>query len=143
VVLAVEAGTGPDRSPGSPAVTLLLDTHVLIWLVLGSKRLAEFSWLEHHRPWGVSPVCFLEIQLLAEIGRLSVRNPEFTRAVTEDPRFTVDDIPMLTVIRHGLRLDWTRDPFDRLLVAHSLARRLPLCTADRHIRTHHRLIAAE
>jgi PIN domain nuclease of toxin-antitoxin system len=124
-------------------VTLLLDTHFLIWLVLGSKRLAEFPWVERHRPWGVSPVSFLEIQLLAEVGRLSVRNPEFTNAVMEDPRFTVDDIPLVTVIRRGLRLDWTRDPFDRMLVAHSLARRTPLCTVDRRIRTHHPLIAAE
>jgi PIN domain nuclease of toxin-antitoxin system len=124
-------------------VTLLLDTHFLIWLVLGSKRLAEFPWIERHRPWGVSPVSFLEIQLLAEVGRLSVRNPEFTSAVMEDPRFTVDDISLVPVIRNGLRLDWTRDPFDRMLVAHSLARRVPMCTVDRRIRAHHRLIAVE
>ncbi len=124
-------------------MTLLLDTHFLIWLVLGSKRLAEFPWVERHRPWGGSPVSFLEIQFLAEIERLSVRSPEFTSAVMEDPRFTVDDIPLVTVIRHALRLDWTRDPFDRMLVAHSLARRIPLCTVDRRIRAHHRLIAVE
>jgi PIN domain nuclease of toxin-antitoxin system len=122
-------------------VTVLLDTHFLIWLVLGSKRLAEFPWLEQHRPWGVSPVSFLEIQLLSEMGRLAVRNPEFTSAVMDDARFTVDDIPLLTVVRRGLDLAWTRDPFDRLLVAHSVARRIPLCTADRSIRAHHRLIA--
>ena len=91
-------------------MTLLLDTHFLIWLALGSKRLAEFPWLDRHRPWGVSPVSFLEIQSLAEIGRISVRNPEFTRAVMEDPRFSVDDIPLVTLIRHALGLEWTRDP---------------------------------
>ncbi len=48
-------------------MTLLLDTHFLIWLVLGSDRLAEFPWLDRYRPWGVSPVSFLEIQCLAEI----------------------------------------------------------------------------
>jgi PIN domain nuclease of toxin-antitoxin system len=124
-------------------VTLLLDTHFLIWLLLGSKRLAEFPWLDRHRPWGVSPVSFLEIQFLAEVGRLSVRNPEFTNTVMEDTRFTVDDIPLATIVRHALPLDWTRDPFDRLLVAHSSARRVSLCTTDRGIRSHHRLIAPE
>jgi len=83
-------------------VTLLLDTHFLIWIVLGSKRLAEFPWLDRHRPWGVSPVSFLEIQFLAEVGRLSVRNPEFTNTVMEDTRFTVDDIPLATIVRHAL-----------------------------------------
>jgi len=116
-------------------VTLLLDTHFLIWLVLGSQRLAEFPWLDRYRPWGVSPVSFLEIQFLAEIGRLSVRNPEFTSAVVDDPRFSVDDIALVALVRHGLELGWTRDPFDRLLAAHSLARRVPLCS--------HRLVVEE
>lgn len=124
-------------------MTLLLDTHFLIWLILGSKRLAEFPWLDRYRPWGVSPVSFLEIQFLAEVGRLSVRNPEFTNTVMDDTRFTVDDIPLATIVRHALSLDWTRDPFDRLLVAHSSARRVAFCTTDRGIRSHHRLITPE
>jgi len=124
-------------------VTLLLDTHFLIWLVLGSKRLTAFPWLDRYGPWGVSPVSFLEIQFLAEVGRLSVRNPEFTDKVMNDPRFAVDDIPLETIVRHALRLDWTRDPFDRLLVAHSIARRIAFCTTDRSIRSHHRFIPAE
>jgi PIN domain nuclease of toxin-antitoxin system len=124
-------------------VTLLLDTHFLIWLVLGSKRLAEFPWMDRYRPWGVSPVSFLEIQFLAETGRLSVRNPEFMTAVMEDSRFTDDDIPLVTVVRNALRHDWTRDPFDRLLVAHSSARRVALCTLDRRIRTHHPILPVE
>ena len=133
----------PRVTTGSSAVTLLLDTHFLIWLVLRSKRLAEFPWIDRYRPWGVSPVSFLEIQFLAEIGRLSVHNPEFMTAVMEDARFTVDDIPLVTVVRHALRLDWTRDPFDRLLVAHSSARRVALCTLDRRIRTRHPILPAE
>ncbi len=143
MVMGVGDRRASGLSTGFGPVTVLLDTHFVIWLVLGSKRLARFPWVERHRPWGISPVSFLEIQFLAEIGRLSVRNPEFTRAVMEDPRFTVDDIPLVTAIRHALGLTWTRDPFDRMLVAHSLARRVPLCTTDRDIRSHHRLIAIE
>ena len=124
-------------------MTLLLDTHFLIWLVLRSKRLSEFPWIDGYRPWGVSPVSFLEIQFLAEIGRLSVRNPEFVNAVMDDSRFTVDDVPLVTLVRHALKLDWTRDPFDRLLAAHSSARRVPLCTLDRGIRTRHALLPTE
>jgi len=125
------------------AVTLLLDTHFLIWLVLCSKRLAAFPWLDRYRPWGVSPISFLEIQFLAEVGRLSARNPEFTNTVANDTRFMVDDIPLASIVRHALRLDWTRDPFDRLLVAHSSARRVPFCTTDRGIRSNHGLLPAE
>ena len=133
----------PRFTAADSTVTLLLDTHFLIWLVLGSKRVAEFPWIDRYRPWGVSPVSFLEIQFLAEVGRLSVRNPEFTNAVMNDTRFTVDDIPIMSLVRHALRLDWTRDPFDRLLVANSFARRVAFCTTDRGIRSNHRLIPAE
>lgn len=124
-------------------MTALLDTHFLIWLTLGSARLAEFPWLEKYQPWGVSPVALLEIQFLAEVGRLEVRNPFFTEAVLEDERFTVDEVPLLALVRNALDLAWTRDPFDRLLAAHSSARRIPLCTADRLLRAHHRLIVRE
>lgn len=124
-------------------MTLLLDTHFLIWTVLGSRRLREFPWIDQYRPWGVSPLSFLEIQFLAEIGRLSVRNPEFVNAVIEDARFIVDEVPLLPLVRQALRVGWTRDPFDRLLVAHSVARRVALCTTDVRILRHHRLVPTE
>jgi PIN domain nuclease of toxin-antitoxin system len=138
---------GFQKGPGCAAtknkLTLLLDTHFLVWLVLESKRVSKFPWLDQYRPWGVSPASFLEIQFLAEIGRLTVRNPEFMNAVMHDPRFIVDDIPLTSLIRHALGLHWTRDPFDRMIVAHSSARRVPLCTTDRNIRAHYRLISSE
>jgi PIN domain nuclease of toxin-antitoxin system len=124
-------------------VTLLLDTHFFIWLLLGSSRIAEFAWLGKHRPWGVSPVSLLEIQLLSEVGRLRVRNPEFVEALSKDNRFVIDDPPLAQVFDNALSLDWTRDPFDRLLVAHSLTRRIPLCSVDEMIQRHHRLLSQE
>lgn len=122
---------------------LLLDTHFLLWLILGSKRLEPFVWLDRYEPWGVSPASFLEIQFLSEVGRLEVRNPEFTDTVMADRRFIVDDVPLVSLIRHALPLGWTRDPFDRLLAAHSAARRIPLCTVDRTLRENHRLLPQE
>lgn len=131
------------RAAGPRSLNCLIDTHVLVWIVLGSRRLGEFPWLDRYRPWGVSPVSLLEIQFLAEIGKVGVRNPEFSEAVMSDPRFEVDEAPLLALVRHALPLDWTRDPFDRLLAAHSLARRAPLCTTDRRLLEHHRLVPAE
>lgn len=124
-------------------MTVLLDTHFLIWLVVGSERLSTFPWLERYRPWTLSPVSFLEIQFLAEVGRLEVLSPELADALAKDPRFIVDEVPLVALIRHALKLDWTRDPFDRLLAAHSQARRLPLCTVDRNLRSHHPLLPQE
>jgi PIN domain nuclease of toxin-antitoxin system len=124
-------------------VKVLLDTHFLLWIVLDVVRLDEFPWLERYRPWGVSPISFLEVQFLAEVGRLEVKQPDFTDAVSRDPRFIVDDVPFDRLIRQALSLGWTRDPFDRLLAAHSTARRVPLCTLDRNVRREHPLLLEE
>jgi PIN domain nuclease of toxin-antitoxin system len=119
----------------------ILDTHFVLWIVLGSDRLADFPWIERYRPWGISPISLLEIQYLAEIGRVKLRNPEFSDALAKDPRFVIDEMPMVSLIRRAIELTWTRDPFDRLIAAHSSVRRLPLCTTDRVLRSHHPLLA--
>jgi PIN domain nuclease of toxin-antitoxin system len=124
-------------------MNLLLDTHFLLWTALGSHRLDEFPWLDAYRPWGVSPASFLEIQFLAEVGRVEVEQPAFTRAVASDPRFVVDEAPLVALMEKALPLSWTRDPFDRLLAAHSEARRVPLCSLNRRIRASHRLLVKE
>lgn len=122
---------------------LLLDTHFLVWIVTGAQRLADFEWLDSYKPWGVSPISLLELQYLAEIGRLNIRNPQFTESLINDPQFLVDDVPLIHLIQRALEQGWTRDPFDRMLCAHSLARRVPLCTVDRQLLEHHSLITAE
>ena len=124
-------------------MTILLDTHFLIWIVLKSRRVRRFAWLGTYLPWGVSPVSLLEIQFLSEVGKLQVRNPEFVDALLQDSRFVIDEAPLLALVRHSLSLVWTRDPFDRLLSAHSSLRRVPLCTRDGTIQGYHPLIVAE
>lgn len=121
----------------------LLDTHFLLWIVVDSPRLLEFPWLERYSPWGVSPVSFLEVQYLGEVGKLEVKMDAFSAAVMDDPRFLVDELPLLALIQRALPLSWTRDPFDRLLTAHSAARSKPLCSVDRLIRKHHALLPPE
>lgn len=121
----------------------LLDTHFLLWIMLDIPRLDEFPWLERYRPWGVSPVSLLEVQFLAEVGRLEVRQPDFTDAVSRDPRFVLDDVPFERMIRQALPLAWTRDPFDRILAAHSTTRRVPLCTLDPRMRREHAFLVEE
>lgn len=124
-------------------MSALLDTHFVLWTVLGAPRLEEFPWLERYRPWAVSPVSFLEIQFLGEVGRLEVRTSELTEAVGRDPRFAIDEVPLMSLVQHALPMTWTRDPFDRLIAAHSRSRRLPLCSLDRQIRDEHSLIVRE
>lgn len=124
-------------------MNLILDTHFLLWVTTAAARLEEFPWLGAYEPWGISPVSLLEVQFLGEAGRLRVDSERFVAAVKQDPRFVLDDPPLLALVEQALPLSWTRDPFDRLLVAHSNARRTPLCTVDREIRRRHRLLPVE
>ncbi len=119
---------------------MLLDTHFLLWLLVGSPRLKKYPWLADRRPWAISPVSLLEIQFLHEIGRLEVDHEALTAALATDPRFVIDDLSLSIVIDAALSVEWTRDPFDRLLVAHSLARRLEFCSVDRNVLANHRLV---
>jgi PIN domain nuclease of toxin-antitoxin system len=129
------------RGVAASAVKALLDTHFVLWIVTGADRLRSFPWIERYRPWGISPVSLLEIQYLSEIGRIEIQNPQFTDTLAEDPRFVIDEIPLVPLMRRAIELTWTRDPFDRLIAAHSSVRRVPLCTTDRNLRENHPLIA--
>ena len=124
-------------------MTVLLDTHFLLWAVLDLPRLDGFPWLERYRPWGVSPASILELQFLSEVGRVELHHADFVEALGRDPRFVIDEVPLMALATHALPLSWTRDPFDRLLAAHSAARRTPLCTLDRQMRREHTLLVPE
>lgn len=121
-------------------MNLLLDTHFLIWILMGAERTDSFPWLEDHRPWGVSPISLLELQYLSEIGRIELQADALLNELQGDSRFALDEPPLIPLIARALPLTWTRDPFDRLLAAHSSLRRVPLCTVDRVLLKHHSLI---
>ncbi|MBM4246881.1 MAG: type II toxin-antitoxin system VapC family toxin [Deltaproteobacteria bacterium] len=124
-------------------MTALLDTHFLLWIALGSRRLREYRWVERYAPWTVSPVSLLEIAFLGEVGRVEVRHAEFVERLGTDPRFVIDDVGSVALATAAFGLSWTRDPFDRLLVAHSAVRRLRLCTVDPVMLEHHSLVVRE
>ena len=102
---------------------ILLDTNAVIWVVRNHPRIGNLIRRPSLR---ISPVTILELQLLAEIGRirLDVRN------VLADERWRVDDPPALDWFTIAAEESWTRDPFDRLIVAHARLRRWRLATAD-------------
>ena len=84
----------------------------------------------------VSPTVRLELQFLHEIGRL-IRTPdEILGGLELDHDVHVAHDDLADVVARAAPLTWTRDPFDRLIVAHALLRDLPLVTRDRTVRAH-------
>lgn len=77
-----------------------------------------------------APITLLEVQFLAEIGSLRMSPGRSAASLADDERWRVDEPPALKWIAAACPLDWTRDPFDRLLVAHARVRGWRLATAD-------------
>ena len=114
---------------------LLLDTHIVIWWVAGDRKLAR-SLRERIAASdcdvAVSAATFWEIAIKIRLGRIDIDLQELRAAVSADG-FT--ELPVQ--VAHTLRLptlpDHHRDPFDRLLIAQSIADGRRLVTRDESI----------
>jgi PIN domain nuclease of toxin-antitoxin system len=113
---------------------ILLDTNALLWLETGHARARPLTKLRTRL--FVSPASLLELQLLLELGRVRLRGVSSSRELADDDRWTLDEPPARAWFDEAIALLWTRDPFDRLIVAHALARKWKLATADAHLLEH-------
>jgi PIN domain nuclease of toxin-antitoxin system len=67
---------------------------------------------------------------------LQRRHPRSAIDLLDDRRWTNDDPSSTDLVQAALTIGWTRDVFDRLLVAHARLRRWRLATADAHLIEH-------
>jgi PIN domain nuclease of toxin-antitoxin system len=112
---------------------LLLDTHVVLWLLEGSRTLSPgaLGAIQQATELHYSVVSFAEIGVKAALGKLSVP-PDLRDHVVNsgvhilpldaDHGLAVADLPM----HH-------RDPFDRLLIAQARYERLAIVSGDRRL----------
>jgi PIN domain nuclease of toxin-antitoxin system len=107
---------------------ILLDTNAVVWFHRGHRRGRRLE--SHAGQLYVSPVSLLEIQFLVEIGRIRLRTGSAVRDLAADDRWVVDNPSSVDWFERALDLPWTRDPFDRLLVAHAALRGWRLATGD-------------
>ncbi len=121
------------------AVRAFLDTHAAVFLWSGeaqafgkaSRELLENSVLL------VSPFVRLELAFLREVGRLVVPPDEILGGLVADCGVALSDDPLPAILEHAVRLSWTRDPFDRLLVATAALHQAPFISRDRRIQEHY------
>jgi PIN domain nuclease of toxin-antitoxin system len=118
---------------------IYVDTHVLAWLFAGDLdrfSTAALDVVEHERLF-ISPMVGLELQFLFERRRASKPASEVLSALSAEAGLTVCDLPFTVVAARARDENWTRDPFDRLIVAQAQVRGAPLLTCDVRIRRHY------
>ncbi len=109
-----------------------LDTHIVCWLYEGRTELltaAAMSALESGL-LQVSPMVQLELTYLHEIGRISRGADYVLEALASDIGLSVADVSFAQVTKTAEALTWTRDPFDRMIVAHCMVAGAVLVSKD-------------
>jgi PIN domain nuclease of toxin-antitoxin system len=122
------------------AQVIYLDTHVLVRLYQGEvEKLGEAARREIERQdLLVSPAAVLELEYLHEIGRLEPSATKLMGVLAAELRTKVCEIQFHTIVEQALKEKWSRDPFDRLIVAHAKVGDAALISKDENIRRHYR-----
>lgn len=110
---------------------LLLDTHVFLWAVAGSRLLkpAARRAIQSADQVYVSAASIWEVAIKARLGKIKA-NPDELVAAIEASGFI--ELPVRALHAAGVAglPPHHNDPFDRLLVAQAIAEPLRLLTAD-------------
>ena len=124
---------------------LHLDTHAAVWLYAGEvdRFPAKLRLLLEAKTLYISPMVLLEIQFLREAGKLDIRPERFLRDMKEALDLKVCEDLFSSVALQAVEISWTRDPFDRLIVAQSDLAGVPLVTRDKAITHHYRRVVWE
>jgi len=116
-------------------MTYHLDTHIILWLYdkLEKKFSPKIKNLINKNDLAISPIVRLELQYLKEIKRVNEEPDIIIDYLAEKVGLVVEEVTFDTVIKLAMKLNWTRDPFDRIIVATSQMRNCYLITADQTI----------
>jgi PIN domain nuclease of toxin-antitoxin system len=119
---------------------ILLDTHVVIWLISDFERLSDPARREIQRTrklgegLAISSISLLEVASLSSKNRIGLEMPLKEFLQTLEDGFTVLPITSRACARTvELPASYPRDPADRIIGATALVEGIKLITADRNI----------
>jgi PIN domain nuclease of toxin-antitoxin system len=111
-----------------------IDTHVAVWLLAGRHRLSRDAIrLVEKGECVISPASLVEIEGLFEVRRVAEDANTIFRHLRHQYRLSLSEGSFAEICAIARTFAWTRDPFDRLIVANAMADGAPLITADETI----------
>jgi len=100
---------------------IYLDTHVVVWLYAGQLEgfSDELQSLMNEEDLLISPIVQLELQYLYEIERITDDAQEILTDLAARIGLQICNKRFQAVVSEATAVSWTRDPFDRLIVANA------------------------
>jgi PIN domain nuclease of toxin-antitoxin system len=122
---------------------ILLDTHVLVWMVSDSSRLSpaaarEMRKAERNGELAIASISVWELALLYERGRLRASGTieSSIRAILEKSRVQILELtPEIAALTTTFPESYPKDPGDRLIGATARAHGITLVTQDERVRS--------
>lgn len=120
---------------------IYLDTHVLVYLYQGDFSLLSprATKMIETEPCLISGVVALELEYLFESGRTKYAGKKIIDYLSKYLDLKICPMPNNIIALKAMELTWTRDPFDRLIVANAACEAKPLLTKDRLIQANYPL----
>ena len=119
-------------------MTVYLDTNVAVWLAQGSlNRISPKAQkaIQTATNLLLSPIVLVELEYLYEVGRILIPAIDVRVKLEHELAIHMCDLDFLTIVQMALNEKWTRDPFDRIIVAHAKSNGMsPLVSPDEEIR---------
>jgi len=109
-----------------------LDTHIALWLYdvtldrLSSRQKDSIENCDLR----ISEFVRLEMQYLHEIGRIKISPDRILAHLAAHADVSLSICPLHSIMEEAMKLRWTRDPFDRMIVANAQAEKAKLITCD-------------
>jgi PIN domain nuclease of toxin-antitoxin system len=121
-------------------VIAYLDTNIVVWLAQGalSRITPRAQQLLETASLLISPIVLVELEYLYEVHRIKLPSQDIYVKLQHEIGMRVCDLDFPAIANMTIAEKWTRDPFDRLIVAHAKANGLaPLISADQEIQQHY------
>lgn len=122
------------------ALIAYLDTNVVVWLSQGNRKHIsdKAKKVVARADLLISPMVLLELEYLFELRRTNFSSRDLHLKVEREVNVRVCELSFAAVANAALDEKWTRDPFDRVIVAHAKANGFAqLVSADEAIAKHY------
>lgn len=118
---------------------VFLDTHIVLWLFEAKieKLSQRAQLLIETNQLLISPMVELELKFLKEIKKIHHTPDTILRNLSSTIGLEIAYTNFHQVIQHSINMNWTRDPFDRIITAETSVYETHLITHEKTILAHY------